>query len=193
MKVEIVCIIDRSGSMNKIKNDAIGGFNTFLQEQKEVPGEATMTYVQFDDRYEVVFENKDIQKVEPIDDKIYVPRGWTRLNDAIGRTVVTVGERLSKMDENDRPKKVIVCILTDGEENDSREYTDTSKIKEMIKHQKEKYNWEFIYLGADQDAFKEGAKYGIDLKDIQNFDRTARGIKMAYGHMSHSTTQYRNG
>jgi len=187
---EIICIIDRSGSMGSIKNDAIGGFNTFLEEQKKLPGEATLTYIQFDTEYEVVHENKPLQNVPPIDDKVYIPRGSTALLDAIGKTIEATGKRLANTSENNRPEKVIVAILTDGEENASHQY-DLSKIKEMIKHQKEKYSWEFIFLGANQDAFAEAAKIGIDAKDSFNFAATGKGVKAAYINMGNSVRGYR--
>ena len=142
---EIICIIDRSGSMGIIKNDAIGGFNTFLEEQKKLPGEATLTYIQFDTEYEVVHENKPLKDVQPINGSIYIPRGRTALLDAVGKTIDATGRRLANTPEENRPEKIIVAILTDGEENASHQY-NLSKIKEMIKHQKEKYSWEFIFL-----------------------------------------------
>ncbi|MBF0242657.1 MAG: VWA domain-containing protein [Desulfamplus sp.] len=184
---EIICIIDRSGSMETIKNDAIGGFNTFLEEQKKVPGEATLTYIQFDDEYEVVHENKPLQNVEPINDKVYMPRGTTALLDAIGKTIDSTGKRLANMPEKNRPEKVIVSILTDGEENASCQY-DLAKIKDMITHQKEKYSWEFIFLAANQDAFAEAEKIGIDTKDAFNFAATGQGVREAYVDMSDSVT-----
>lgn len=187
---EIICIIDRSGSMDHIKNDAIGGFNTFLEEQKKLPGEATLTYIQFDTEYEVVHENKTLRDVQPINDSIYIPRGSTALLDAIGKTIDATGRRLANTPEENRPEKVIVAILTDGEENSSRQY-NLSKIKEMIKHQKEKYSWEFIFLGANQDAFAEAVKIGIDTKDTLNFNATGIGVKTAYSGMSNIIRQYR--
>jgi len=187
---EIVCIIDRSGSMGSIKTDAIGGFNTFLEEQKKLPGDATLTYVQFDTDYEVVHENTPIQTVLPIDDKTYQPRGMTALLDAIGRTIEDVGRRLSNIPEELRPSKIIFAILTDGEENSSRKY-DLPKVKEMIKLQKESYQWEFIFLGANQDAFAEAAKIGIDAKDAFNYAATGKGVRAAYSNMSASMASYR--
>lgn len=184
---EIICIIDRSGSMESIKNDSVGGFNAFLEEQKKVPGEATLTYVQFDTEYEVVHENTPLQDVKSIDDTVYVPRGATALLDAIGRTIDSTGKRLADMPEENRPEKVIVAILTDGEENSSRQY-DLSKIKDMIGHQKEKYSWEFIFLAANQDAFAEAQKIGIDIKDTFNFSATGKGVRKAYSNMSDSVT-----
>lgn len=191
MNSEIVCIIDRSGSMHSIANDAIGGFNTFLEEQKKVEGEATLTYVQFDNEYEVVHENKPLQEVPQINETTYQPRGMTALLDAVGKTIDDVGKRLSGMSEQNRPDKVIVAILTDGMENASKKYS-LEQVKGMITHQKDKYQWEFIYLGANQDAFAEGFKLGIDAKDTIAFAATGQGVRKAYTNMSNLTSNYRN-
>lgn len=187
---EIVCIIDRSGSMETIKDDAIGGFNTFVEEQKKYPGEATMTYVQFDNEYEVVFEGKPLQGVQPIDSSTFVPRGSTALLDAVGRTINSIGARLASTSEDQRPESVIVVILTDGQENSSREMT-RSMIKEMITHQQEKYGWQFIYLAANQDAFAEADQLGIPQVNAQNFAPTGDGVRSAYNIASSTTTSYR--
>jgi hypothetical protein len=189
---EIVCIIDRSGSMGSIKEDAIGGFNSFIDEQKKVPGEATVTLVQFDDEYELLYENKNINGINFLDDSTYVPRGMTALFDAIGKTIVSVGERLSNLEERDRPEKVIFAILTDGYENSSKEYTTPSVIKEMIEHQKEKYSWDFVYLAANQDAVTTGSTFGISSKDAINFAATGSGMIDGYKCLSNSVTSYRS-
>jgi hypothetical protein len=190
MKSEIICIIDRSGSMSAIVNDAIGGFNTFLEEQKKFSGEATLTFVQFDTEYEIVHENRPLNDVPPLDNSTYRPRGMTALLDAVGRTIEDTGRRLSNIPNESRPDKIIVAILTDGEENSSRKY-NLSQIREMVTHQKEKYQWEFIYLGANQDAFAEAVKFGIDSKDTANFAATGKGVRNAYNSMSDTVAQYR--
>ncbi len=187
---EIICIIDASGSMKLIENDAIGGFNSFLEEQKKLPGEATLTLIQFNTDYDVIHENKPLSEVNPIQDKDYIPMGSTALLDAVGKAIDSTGSRLAKTPEENRPEKVIVAILTDGEENASTSY-DLSKINDMIRHQKEKYSWEFIFLGANQDSFSEAAKLGIDSKDTFDFASTGDGIRTAYSEMSESITTYR--
>jgi uncharacterized protein YegL len=192
MKAEVICILDRSGSMESIRMDSIGGFNTFLDEQKAIKGEASLTLVLFDDKYEIVHDNINIQDVPPLDATVFVPRGWTALLDAIGKTVTTVGERLAKTDEALRPDKVIVVILTDGYENQSTEY-NSEQIKEMIKHQQEKYSWEFIYLGANQDAFAVGGSLGIKGCNTCSFDATPAGARSASRMYSSLSTGYRNG
>lgn len=190
MKSEIICIIDRSGSMGFIADDAIGGFNTFLEQQKKVPGEATLTFIQFDTEYEVVHENKPLDDVPKLDDSTYQPRGGTALLDALGKAIDSTGHRLSKMSERNRPDKVIVAILTDGEENSSNIYS-LSKIKDMITHQKDVYNWEFIFLAANQDAFDEAAKLGIAQEDAFNFAATNEGVREAYVRMNCTVSEYR--
>lgn len=187
---EIICIIDRSGSMGLIKADAIGGFNTFLDEQKKLPGEATMTYIQFDTEYEIVHENTPIHEIQPINDKTYQPRGATALLDAVGKTIDSTGKRIAGISEDQRPEKIIVAILTDGEENSSGKY-NLSQIKKMITHQKDTYKWKFIFLAANQDAFAEAVKLGIDAKDTVTFAATGDGVRVAYGNMSRTVAQYR--
>ena len=192
MKSEIICIIDRSGSMASIASDAIGGFNTFLEDQKKVKGDTTLTFVQFDTQYEIVHENTPLNDVPILDNSTFQPKGATALLDAVGKTIDNTGKRLSNTPEGNRPDKIIVAILTDGEENASKQY-NLSKIKEMIQHQKEKYQWEFIFLGANQDAFAEAAKIGIDVKDTFNFAATSTGVRSAYSNMGSTVTSYRTG
>ena len=188
MKVEIACVIDRSGSMSSIRSDAIGGFNTFLAEQKSVPGEATLTLVLFDHEYIEQFKSIPIKDVSDLTNESYVPRGNTALYDAIGRTVDSVGARLDRM--KDKPEKVIVLILTDGEENASQEYT-ASRVAEMIKHQQDKYGWEFVFIAANQDAFLSGSKLNIKACNTVNFAANSFGTSQAYANMSNMTRGYR--
>ena len=190
MRCEIVCIIDRSGSMATIREDAIGGFNTFLEDQQKVEGEANLTFIQFDTDYEVVHENLPLMDVPPLNKSTFQPRGSTALLDAIGKTIDNVGKRLDNMQEKNKPEKIIVAILTDGEENSSRQY-NLQTVKEMITHQREKYQWEFIFLGANQDAFAEASKIGIASEDTFNFDTTSLGVTVAYADMSKRTKSYR--
>jgi uncharacterized protein YxeA len=157
----IAVILDRSGSMDAIRDDVVGGFNNFLKEQQEAPGDCTLTLVQFDtaDPYEVLRDMVPVKEVMPLGDE-YQPRAGTPLYDAVGRGIVTTGEQLSKLPEEQRPGKVVFVIITDGQENSSQEYTK-AKVAEMTKHQTEAYKWDFVYLGANQDAMVEGAKFGV--------------------------------
>lgn len=192
MKAEIICIIDESGSMESIRDDAIGGFNTFLDEQKKVPGEATLTLVKFNNKISTVLENEPLADVIPLSQKTYFPRRTTALFDAIGFTIDSVGKRLAATPEDARPDKVIVAILTDGQENSSITFKDRPDlIKEKINHQREKYSWEFIFLAANTDAFADGTVLGILPKDISSFISTSAGIRDAYIKTSTMTTGYR--
>jgi uncharacterized protein YegL len=182
---EIVMIVDRSGSMESIKDDAQGGFNSFIEEQKKLPGEAALTLVQFDTEYETVHENKPLKDVPPY---TLVPRGWTALLDALGMTIAKVGERLAKTPEEQRPGKVLVVIITDGQENSSKEYTK-EKVFEAVSHQREKYKWEFQFLAANQDAIQAGAS--ISIYNVSNYQPSAQGIRGAYGQASSVAAQYR--
>jgi hypothetical protein len=152
--VEIVIVLDRSGSMATVQADTIGGFNTFIKNQKaQALGEMKVTLAQFDDRYDIVYSGMDIKDVPLLTSQTYVPRGMTALYDAIGKTINEVGERLSHTPEKERPSLVVFVTLTDGHENSSQEFKQ-AQVKDMIKHQTDKYNWQFVFLGADQDAFQ---------------------------------------
>ncbi len=187
---EIICVIDRSGSMGMIRDDAIGGFNTFLEEQQKLPGTAYLTFAQFDTGYEIVHENMPLQDVPVLNNDTYIPRGGTALLDAVGMTINRVGKRLATLPEEERPAKVIMAILTDGEENSSREYS-LEKVKGMIEHQEKKYSWEVLFLGANQDAFAEAAKIGVKLNKTVAFAATGQGVRTAYQNMSNLSAQYR--
>jgi hypothetical protein len=176
---EIVFIVDMSGSMETVKKDVIGGFDSFIKSQKELTGECKVTLTMFDTVLETPISGIGIQEVKSLKDYGYAPRGMTALNDAIGKTVNDVGTRLANTLEEERPSKVIVVIQTDGEENASKEYT-TEKVLEINKHQQEKYGWEYIFLGANIDAKKVGASYGVDLGRSIDFAFNERGVRNVY-------------
>jgi len=188
----ICCITDRSGSMHSIADDVIGGFNKLVEEQCAQPGGCTLTYCQFDTEYEIVYADVAIDKVPPLTSETFVPRGGTALLDAVGRTIVTTGERLAAMDEAERPAKVLCIIITDGQENSSHEYK-LDRIREMILHQTEKYKWEFIYLGADDKAFDEARGMGLKLGNVAKFAGTKMGARAAYGAATRAVSNYRAG
>ncbi len=162
---DITLMIDRSGSMESIREDAQGGVNAFVREQAQQPGDALLTLVQFDTEYEFIHKGKRIGKVPTFQ---LVPRGATALLDAVGRAINETGERLAKMPEADRPGLVVFVIVTDGEENSSHEFTKT-QIKDKITHQQTAYNWQFTFLGANQDAFAEAGGMGIDAAGAANY------------------------
>lgn len=189
---EIMCIIDKSGSMSPRKADAIGGFNSFIEEQKKLPDDAYLTLVLFDTEVNTVHESVNIKSVPPLDDKTYSPSGCTALLDAVGDGIDRLGARLSSLNENDRPDKVLVVILTDGEENSSHKFTK-QQIKDKIELQSGTYKWEFVYLGANQNSFAEASSIGIAMANAFSVDtNTSKGVYDAYSDMSLYTTNYRN-
>jgi len=188
---EIICVIDRSGSMQSIQDDAIGGWNAFREEQLKVKSDkCLLTYVQFDNEYEVVHESKPIEDVPPLDRSTYQPRGSTALLDAIGRSIDDAGRRFAALPEEKRPSAVVFVILTDGMENASVQY-GRQKIMHMIEHQRDTYNWQFVFLAAGQDAIKGAAELGIGAAFAANFAHSAKGIGDAYGVVSSNVASYR--
>jgi uncharacterized protein YegL len=171
--VEIACVVDRSGSMASICSDAIGGFNSFLASQKTQPGSTKFTLVLFDNEYQVVHNGTDIKLVEDLNTTTFMPRGSTALLDAIGKTIDDIGNRLSQTSESDRPGKVILAILTDGEENASTVYTP-KKVKGMIRNQQEKY----------QDAILAAKELAIPSENAINFSPSGEGVKMAFSSLN---------
>lgn len=172
---DITLVVDRSGSMASIQDDAQGGVNAFIAEQAKEPGEALLTLVQFDTEYDFLHKGVPISKVPHYD---LCPRGMTALLDAVGRAIIETGQRLAAMNELDRPGLVIFVVMTDGCENSSKEYTK-SQIKEMIERQQNKYSWHFTFLGANQDAFAEAGGMGIDAGGAANYG--AAKVGAAYG------------
>lgn len=190
----IAVIIDRSGSMEQIMSDVIGGFNKFVEEQKALPGEATLTLVIFDDAYDVLHDFIDIKDVPPLTSDVCYARRWTALLDAVGVTIKTVGAKLSSMPEDERPSKVLVSIYTDGAENKSKEFSQ-DQIKEMIKIQREKHSWEFTFTGVGIESFAQAqaAGMGIDPDLVAQVDRTSKGAVRSMNLCSQGAASYRGG
>ena len=176
---EIVIILDRSGSMQNLATDTIGGFNAFVEGQKKEEGEARLTAVLFDDKYEILHNGVDISDIPILTKKEYYARGMTAMLDAIGKTINDVGERLSKTEEKDRPGKIIFVITTDGLENASREFSK-SQIKKMIERQQNEYSWQFLFLGANIDSFSEAGGLGISRDFTANYAASGNGTEMLY-------------
>ena len=180
---EMVFILDRSGSMQNLTSDTIGGFNSMIENQKNEEGEAFVTTVLFDDNYELLHDHINIQEIKPITNKEYYARGCTALLDAIGKTINSIGSRLSGTLEDDRPDKVIFVITTDGFENASKEF-DKKTVKEMIEHQRDKYSWTFMFLGANMDAVSEAATLGISADFSKTYTANSVGTQSVYTSMS---------
>ncbi len=185
-KTLIVTVLDRSGSMTAIRADMEGGFNQFIAEQKVLPGECLVSLYQFDDSYDVVYENVPIAEVKPL---ILEPRGWTALLDALGKTITTVGEQLRALPEEKRPGAVIVQVITDGQENKSKEYS-LAQVKTLIDTQQTQYNWQFLYLGASASTFGDAQSLGI--AQVAQYTANSAGVKGMYDSTSASVRGYRN-
>jgi hypothetical protein len=189
---DITIVLDRSGSMASVASDTIGGFNRFLDDQKKAEGTATLTLNQFDDQYERAIEPSDIQAVAPLTDETFVPRGMTALLDAIGRSITDTGKRLEEMPEGDRAEKVVMVIITDGFENASSKFTK-EKINEMIAHQRDVYGWEFVFLGANQDAIGTATTFGIKGANAMTYAHNAVGTQSAFASTSRNMAAFRAG
>ncbi|MET3697795.1 hypothetical protein SAMN05877753_104330 [Bacillus oleivorans] len=187
---EIIFLLDRSGSMSGLESDTIGGYNSFIKRQCELEGETILTTVLFDDQYEVLWDGIDASKAV-LTEKEYFTRGSTALLDAVGKTIINVGHRLSQTKEEQRPGKVIFVITTDGYENASREFT-YKKVNELIRHQQEKYSWEFIFMAANMDAGKEAGRFGISPEDAFHFEASNEGVGCMYGVVCEAVTKRRN-
>jgi uncharacterized protein YegL len=156
---EIVVVLDESGSMGYVVRDTIGGINNFVDIQKNLPGEAKFSLVKFSTISQVIYDGVTLDKFEPLTTKTYYPGGGTALLDAFGKTINLVGARLDKLSEDEKPEKVLFVVITDGEENSSLEFT-LDKVKRMVEHQRDVYKWEFLFLGANIDAFSAGESMG---------------------------------
>ena len=180
---EIVFILDRSGSMAGLEDDTIGGFNAMIEKQKKEAGEAIVSTVLFDNVSEVIHDRVNIQRIEPMTRKEYYVRGCTALLDAVGGAIHHIGNVHKYAREEDRPEKTLFVITTDGMENASRQYT-YDRLKAMIEHQKEKYGWEFLFLGANIDAAKEAARFSIGADFAANYHADHKGTAVIYEAMS---------
>ncbi|WP_044337109.1 vWA domain-containing protein [Rossellomorea aquimaris] len=188
---EIIFLLDRSGSMSGLESDTIGGFNSFIEKQSQLPGETLVTTVLFDDKVEPLWSGIEANDVKLTQEEYYV-RGCTALMDAVGKMILEVGHRLSNLEEVERPGKVIFVITTDGMENASVEFS-ASKVKDLINHQQERYNWEFIFLGANIDATEEGMNIGIDIENSYQFEASAKGVEKMYDIVSDAVREKRSG
>ena len=187
---EIVFILDRSGSMSGLEKDTIGGFNSLIDKQKKEEGQAFISTVLFDNHSEVLHDRVSIDKIQPMTDKEYFVRGSTALLDAIGGAIHHIGNVHKYAREEDRPNKTLFIITTDGMENASRRYT-ADKVKSMIERQKEKYGWEFLFLGANIDAVSTASMFGIERDMAVDYNCDEKGTALNYEVLSDTISYMR--
>lgn len=181
--LRLVMVLDRSGSMQGLETDVIGGFNAFIDEQKKLKDKAVLTTVLFDNEYQILHDNVNLHAVQPITKKEYFVRGTTALLDALGKTINRVDHQVKKKD------KVLFVVNTDGLENSSKEYSNED-IKNLVEHLEKEHDWKFIFLGANIDSFSVGMNMGISSSfDFQN---TGAGIRNMYAAVSNTTSSYRD-
>ena len=176
--------------MAGLEDDTIGGFNAMIQKQTSEEGEAYVSTVLFDNYTEVIHDRADIQKIQPMTRKDYYVRGCTALLDAVGKSIRHIGNVHKYAREEDRPEKTLFVITTDGMENASREYT-YERVRKMIEHQKEKYGWEFLFLGANIDATREAARFGITEDRAANYHADSVGTAVIYEAVSEAVCNVR--
>lgn len=187
---ELVFILDKSGSMSGLENDTIGGFNSMLKKQQELEGDCKITTVLFDNDYELLHDRIDIRAVKPIGHKEYQIGGSTALLDAMGRTINKIIAVQKNTARDYQADQVIFVIITDGEENSSREYS-SDKIKAMIEKQKSDYKWEFIFLAANIDAVETASNYGIDPSRSVDYIADSQGTELNFKIMAEAVANYR--
>ena len=187
---ELVFILDRSGSMAGLEGDTIGGFNAMLQKQRGEPGEAIISTVLFDNETEVIHDRLPLDKVPALTEQEYYVRGCTALLDAVGGAIHHIGNVHKYAREEDRPEKTLFVITTDGMENASRRYT-YDKVKAMIERQRETYGWEFLFLGANIDATREAARFGIRADCAADYHADSIGTEAVYESVCEAVCQVR--
>lgn len=188
--VKIINIIDKSGSMGDIIETAINGFNEFITEQKNVEGDARVSTVLFSDIYKPLYDDLDIKMCKLFDNNNYVPGGMTALYDAVGKTINHEVNKLGNLPKSERPEKTLCVILTDGKENHSKHFSK-DQIKRLINEMKEDFNWEFIFLAADEEASLTAESMGISKGNSYSFTASNDGLRDAYRGVSYAATSYR--
>lgn len=188
--VELVFILDRSGSMSGLESDTIGGFNSMIKSQKSVDGECIVTTVLFDDRYELLHDRINLKGISLLTEKEYYVRGTTALLDAVGRTINKIASVQKNTAEEERAEKVLFIITTDGYENASREYS-YDKVKAMIEKERDKYGWEFLFLGANIDALETAEKFGISKDRAADYHADGEGTRVTYQAMDQAVRTLR--
>ena len=189
---EMVFILDRSGSMAGLEDDTIGGFNSMIERQKQAEGEAVVSTVLFSNVSSVLHDRVDVRQIAPMTRKEYCVGGTTALIDAIGGAIHHIGNVHKYAREEDRPEHTVFAITTDGMENASRTYT-ADRVRDMIGRQKEKYGWEFLFLGANIDAVETASRFGIGEDRAVNFHNDSRGQALNYSQVSEAMLRVRMG
>ena len=185
----IYCLIDRSGSMANCVDDTIGGFNDFLAKQREVEGKGTLTMIHFADDQKLTEDMSSLENMKDLTSKTYDPSGSsTALLDTIGRTINRVESTLNELEQ--KPDKVVFVIITDGQENSSREFK-RSQIMEMIKRHEDEMDWDFVFIGANQDAIAEGSNMGVRATNSLNYAASGEGVRCMYSSLTSNMTSYR--
>ena len=183
---ELVFILDKSGSMGGLEDDTIGGYNALLAKQREVEGLCLVTTVLFDHGYEVLHERLELSHVQPLTRREYQVGGSTALLDAMGRTI----QKMAAGQGEDDARKVMCVIITDGQENSSREFS-ARRVRALVEERRENHGWEFIFLGANMDAIETAARYGIEADRAQSFHADPQGISLNFAVMSETVAAYR--
>ena len=189
---EIVFILDRSGSMSGLERDTIGGFNSMIEKQKKQKGKCYVSTVLFDNVSEVIHDRIELEKIKPMTEEDYTVRGCTALLDAIGDAVKHIGNIHKYAREEDVPGHTMFVITTDGMENASHKY-DYKEIKRIIERQKEKYGWEFLFIGANIDSISVANSFGIDESRVANYHADSKGTKILYDSVSEAVCNIRKG
>ena len=187
---ELVFILDRSGSMAGLESDTIGGFNALLKKQKQEDGDCFVSTVLFDNRCEVLHDRVPLEKVKPLTDKDYTVRGCTALIDALGGAIHHIGNIHKYARPEDVPAHTLFVITTDGMENASRRYT-ADEVRKTVERQKEKYGWEFLFIGANIDAVETAGRYGIDASRAANYNADGAGTHILYESVSETVANVR--
>lgn len=187
---EVVFVLDRSGSMGGLEADTIGGFNSMISKQRKEEGEAYISTVLFDDQTEVLYDRVPVEKVGPMNDTQYYVRGCTALLDAVGGAIHHIANVHKYAREEDRPEKTLFIITTDGMENSSHIYT-YDKVRKMVEMEKEKYGWEFLFLGANMDAVEVAGRFGIGADRAMNYECDSEGTRLNYQVLSETVSAVR--
>ena len=188
---EIVFILDRSGSMSGLEADTIGGFNSLIAKQKMEEGEAYISTVLFDDVTEVLHDRRELDQIKPLTEEDYYVRGCTALLDAVGGAIHHIGNVHKYARDEDRPEKTLFIITTDGQENSSKHYS-YKQVKHMVERQKERYGWEFLFLGANIDAVAEAERFGIRRDRAVNYHADCAGTAVNYRALSKAVSKVRS-